>query len=72
MINYKIVDYINLILRKTDFTTCTADQVIDLRTCMGAVLYSMIEVYGAEGSPALVSSIGLASQLRTIYIYVLK
>ena len=56
LLNNKIVDYLNLVLRKADFEGCSAKQVIHFREEIGRLLYSLIEENGDEKSCAKVIS----------------
>lgn len=50
LLNNKIVDYVNLLLRKRDYEGCTLDQVIELRLQMGQLVYSLVEEEGTDST----------------------
>ena len=48
LLNNKIVDHINFVLRRSDFEDCSVLQVCHLRKAMGRLLYSLIEEQGSD------------------------
>lgn len=48
LLNHKIIDYINLLLRKRDFGSCTVEQVMEFRYEVGGLLYCLMEEYSQE------------------------
>ena len=50
LIDNKIIDYINLLMRKRQFEGCDADDILDLKAEIGGLLYSLIEENGVEES----------------------
>ncbi len=56
ILNNKIIDYINFILRVGRFADCDPNQVISLKTAIGTLLRSLIEESGPEAF--LVAKVG--------------